>query len=96
MTYIICINGVYDGYNSLHAGLFCMISCCLLIFKSFLFCFVLKTFFRNTTRVSNSLDSDQTRQNVGHDLGPNTVWEDFQQTKIIITNRERVKALKFR
>ena len=28
---------------------------------------------RNTIRVSNSLDPDQTRQNVGSDLGPNSL-----------------------
>ena len=28
-------------------------------------------FFRNTIRVSNSLDSDQAELNVGPDLGPN-------------------------
>ena len=31
----------------------------------------LKNSFRNTIRVSNSLDPDQARQNVGPDLGPN-------------------------
>ena len=30
-----------------------------------------KNSFRNTIRVSNSLDSDQERQNVGPDLDPN-------------------------
>ena len=30
----------------------------------------LKNSFRNTTRVSNSLDPDQARQNIGPDLGP--------------------------
>ena len=30
-----------------------------------------KNSFRNTIRVSNSLDPDQARQNVGPDLGPN-------------------------
>ena len=31
----------------------------------------LKKSFRNTIRVSNSLDPDQARQNVGPDLDPN-------------------------
>ena len=31
----------------------------------------LKNSFRGTIRVSNSLDQDQARQNVGPDLGPN-------------------------
>ena len=30
-----------------------------------------KIFFRNTIRVSNSLDPDQDRHSVGPDLGPN-------------------------
>ena len=33
--------------------------------------FKLKTSFRNTIRVSNSLDPDQARRFVGPDLGPN-------------------------
>ena len=32
---------------------------------------VWKNSCRNIIRVSNSLDPDQARQNVGHDLGPN-------------------------
>ena len=30
----------------------------------------LKKYFRNTIRMSNSVDPDQARQNVGPDLGP--------------------------
>ena len=37
--------------------------CCLLTF--------FKNSFRNTIRVSNSLDQDQDRSSVGPDLGPN-------------------------
>ena len=54
---------------TLHAGKFFMIFCGLQIyFKKLTFS---KTSFRNTIRVSNSLDPDQVRQNVGPDLGPN-------------------------
>ena len=35
--------------------------------------FFQKHFFRNTSRVSNSLNPDQDRQNVGPDLGPNSL-----------------------
>ena len=37
----------------------------------FFFFFVLKFFFRNCIRLSNSLDPDQARRSVGPDLGPN-------------------------
>ena len=43
--------------------------CCLLIFFSKLT--FSKNYFRNTIRVSNSLDPDQARRYVGPDLGPN-------------------------
>ena len=45
-----------------------MTFCCLLIF------FKLKFFtnsFRDKFRVSNSLDPDEAKQNIGPDLGPN-------------------------
>ena len=45
-----------------------MFFCCLLIFSKSTF---LKNSFRNTIRVSNSLNPDQAGQNVGPDLGPN-------------------------
>ena len=38
------------------------------IFQIYIFS---KNSFRNTIRVSNSLDPDQARQNVGPDMGPN-------------------------
>ena len=58
---------------------FVLILCLLGIFSFFLFCRLLflpnqlfrKNSFRNTIRVSNSLNPDQARQNVGPDLGPN-------------------------
>ena len=43
-------------------------SCRLLIFSKLNFC---KNSFRNTIRMSNSLDPDQARRFVGPDLGPN-------------------------
>ena len=45
-----------------------MFFCHLIFFHNQLFS---KNYFRNTIRVSNSLDPDQARQNVGPDLGPN-------------------------
>ena len=38
--------------------------------------------FRNTIRVSNSLDPDQARQNIGRDLGPNCL-QKFSQTTLV-------------
>ena len=43
-------------------------------------------FFRNLTRVSNRLDQDQGRQNVGPDLGPNCL----QRLVADDTSRQRV------
>ena len=39
--------------------------------KMMMMCDLLEKSFRNTIRVSNGLDPDQDRQNVGPDLGPN-------------------------
>ena len=54
---------------TLHTGLFFMLSCLLLIF--FKINFFLKNSFRNTIKVSNSMDLDQARHFVGPDLYPN-------------------------
>ena len=45
-----------------------------------------KKYFRNSTRVSNSLDSDQARQFVGPDLDPNCL----QKLSAEDTSRQRV------
>ena len=50
-------------------GNFYMLFCCLWIF--FFKSTFSKTSFRNTIRLSNSLDPDQARHYVGPDLGPN-------------------------
>ena len=47
----------------------------------------LKNSFRNTIRVSNSLDPDQARHYVGPDLGPNC--KDYQMRKVRV-GRQRV------
>ena len=48
----------------------------------------LEKFFKvNTIRVSNSLDPDQARQNVGPDLSPNSL----QKLSAEDTSRQRVK-----
>ena len=49
-----------------------------------------KKSFRNTIRVSNSLDPDHARHFVGHDLGPNYL-QSYQQTTKVATSRENVK-----
>ena len=48
-----------------------MLFCRLLIIFKINFFFKRKKSFRNTIRMSNSLDHDQARQIVGPDLGPN-------------------------
>ena len=55
-------------FNSLNAGEFGTLFCRLLIFSKVTFS---KNSFRNTSRVSNSLNPDQARLNVRPDLGPN-------------------------
>ena len=47
-----------------------------------------KNSFRNTSRVSSSLEPDQARQNVGPDLGPNCL----QGLSADNTSRQRVKC----
>ena len=72
---------------SLHVELFCM--------RFYQLAFFQNNFstvsFRNTIRVSNSLDPDQDRQNVGPDLGPNCL----QRFSISANNtgRQRVKSI---
>ena len=57
--------------NFLHAGEFCMLYGCLLIFFSQInFSFSIYH-FRNTIRMSNSLDPDQYQFFFGPDLDPN-------------------------
>ena len=41
-----------------------------------------KDSFRNTIRMSNSLDSDQDPHSVGPDLGPNCLQRYQQMTKV--------------
>ena len=59
-TAVYCINSLPTGYFS------CFLSSADCSKSTFL-----KNSFRNTIRVSNSLDPDQARQKVGPDLGPN-------------------------
>ena len=47
-----------------------------------------KIFFMNTIRMSNSLDPDQARQNVGPDLSPNCL----QMTSADDTSKQRVNV----
>ena len=54
-------------FNSLRAWQFCML---FVSFAAF-FTFSSNNASRNSFRVSNSLDSDQSRRYVGSDLGPN-------------------------
>ena len=58
--------------------------------------FFSKTSFKNTIRVSNSLDSDQTRRYVESDLGPNC--EGYQRNKrkyaFILSNHFYSKSLR--
>ena len=67
-------------------GNFACFFCRLLIFSKSIF---LKNYFRNTIRVSNSLDSDQDRHSVGPDLDPNCL----QSLSANDTRRQRVEKL---
>ena len=64
-----------------------MIVCRLLIFSKSTFP---KISFRTTIRVSNSLDPDQARQNVGPALGPNCL-HGYQQTTKVAASKERAE-----
>ena len=65
-----------------------MLSLCrlMIFFSKFTFS---KNYFRNTIRVSNSLDPDQTRLYVGPDLGSNCL----QSLPVDDTGRQRSKEL---
>ena len=52
-----------------------------------------KNHFRNTIRVSNGLDPDQDRQNVGPDLGPNCLQRTSADDRSP-ANTERLKMHK--
>ena len=79
------VTGGTQSVNYLPTGEFCMLSCRLLFF------FQNQTFskdsFRNTLRVSNSLDTDQARHIVGPDLGSNCL----KRLSADDTRRQRVK-----
>ena len=60
--------------------------CRLMFFFKIIF---LKNYFRNTIRVSNSLDPDQTRLYVGADLGTNCL----QRLSVDDSSRQRIKEL---
>ena len=51
-----------------------------------------KQSFRNTSRVSNSLDPDQERLSVGPDLDPNCL-KRFQQMTKVTASKEIVKVM---
>ena len=62
----------FASISDLTLCMLCTVS--FLSFAEFLRSFIiykLNSAFRNTIRFSNSLDPDQTRQNVGPELGPN-------------------------
>ena len=71
--------------HSLHTGNLCLLFCRLLIFFSRLM--FSKNSFRNTIRVSNSLDPDQAQCAVRPDLDPNCL----QWLSACHTRSERVK-----
>ena len=61
----------------------CFVVCCF--FQNHLF---LKNYFRNTIKVSESLDPDQARHFVGLDLGPNYL----QRLSADLTSKQRAKV----
>ena len=67
----------YFTFDSLHAGLFFMLFCHLLIFFKSTFS---KNSIRIVIRVSNSLDPDQTQHFVGPDLVPNCLQKLSETT----------------
>ena len=72
-------------FNSLPLGHFFMLFYSLLIFFKSTF---LKNYFRNTIRVSNSVDPDMARRFVGPDFGPNCLQKlSVDDTRRKIVNR---------
>ena len=70
---------VSSPLNCLYAGYFCMLFCRLWIFFFLIF---QKKSFRNTIRVSNSLDPHQAQCFVEPDLGPNCLQRLSADDKI--------------
>ena len=62
-------------------------SCRLLTFSKLTFS---KNSFRNTIRVTKSLDPDQDRHFVGPDLGPSCLQRLYQQTTEVVASKKRV------
>ena len=83
MSCLICVQNVCKDYqqimlegkdlsNQLTLGMLDIFSCiCQCSWLFFKINFLKKKSFRNTIRVSNGLDPDQVRHNVGRNLGPN-------------------------
>ena len=67
----------------------------LLLFFSFFFSITSKDSFRNTTRVSNSLDPGQARRFVGLDLGPNCLQRLSVDGTSRLRANEKVQRLPF-
>ena len=85
------LHGVYTIHPNFIC--LCMLSYFACVFINWLFFqnHFSKDSFRNTIIVSNSLDSDQERQNVGPDLGQNCLQRFSISTKD--TGRQRVKSI---
>ena len=62
-------------------GYFFIIICCLLIYLKLHFS---KSFFKNSHRVSNSLDQDQAQPYVGPDLGPDCLQRSSANDKLAV------------
>ena len=72
--------------NSLHKG---VIFHAYLLSGDFSISTFLKNTFKDTIRVSNSLDPDQARHFVGHDPGPNCL----QRSSADATSRQRANRI---
>ena len=91
MLYTEChsvLNSMYMLY--MHSGQFFILFCRLQTFPKLTFS---KKSFRNTTRVSNSLDPDQDRLSVGPDLGPNCLQRLSGNDKTIQIKHEAIPYL---
>ena len=80
-----CINGVFDARFIFFA--YWVLSHAFLSFAVCFFRVNIKKTNRNTIRLSNSLNPDQTRHFVGPDLGPNCL----QKLSTDDTSRQRAK-----
>ena len=82
------------SFNSLHFHCWVIFHVFFLSSADLFLIFLFKKSFRNSIRVSNSLDPDQDALSVHPDLGPNCLHMLSVEDKKVVTSKERVKIFR--